>query len=94
MTDDNEDMEKRLARLREATDSIAPGSGFTSKVMARLSAEEGGWFKRIPSLWQHTLPIAVLLAMISTFWAYRNACVADARIAAATDSEDPMEMDW
>jgi hypothetical protein len=94
VTDHDEDMDLRLGRLRELTDSIGPAPEFSGKVMASLATEQTAWLYRIPNLWHRTLPVAVLLAMLSALWAYENARAADVRIAGAADPDELMEMDW
>ena len=67
---EQEDIEQRLARLSNATETLRPSAGFSSRVMLAIEREgapsflEATWFSA-----RRLLPVAAIAAAMAVVWA-------------------------
>jgi hypothetical protein len=87
MSHENEDMDERLARLSDATASLGPSAGFSSRVMQRIAEEPAAGLTalRLPA-WRF-FPIGALAAALALFWAVSVQGEVDEAMAVSDDTE-------
>jgi hypothetical protein len=93
MTERDDEIDVRLARIGEATRGIRPPADFGARVMKALEPETQGIFVG-GTLWtvgRRLVPIAALAAVAALVWAVRtDAAVEDA----LATSYDVTEVEW
>ncbi len=67
---DLEDIDRRLARLRGATEALHASSGFSARVMEALAAEAApGFWEQAWLSSRRLLPVAAIAATLAVGWA-------------------------
>ncbi len=67
---DQEDIDRRLARLSDATEGLRPSAGFSARVMLAIDAQpapgifETAWFSA-----RRLVPVAAIAAALAVVWA-------------------------
>jgi hypothetical protein len=87
MTHDSDDIDARLARLAQATESVGPRAGFSGRVMQRIAEEPPSALAalRLPA-WRF-FPIGVVAAALALFWAVSVQNQVDEAMAVSDDTE-------
>jgi hypothetical protein len=93
LTDENDAIEERLARLRRATDGVRPSTGFEARVLGALEAEPANARpSAFPAgLWpaaRRCLPLAALAAALALVWALESESAADDALATTYDATE------
>jgi hypothetical protein len=81
-----DDVDERIARLREATHAIAPGPAFTERVLGAVSVMPPRHWLSLPHRAWWGMPIAAALAAAALLWA-ASVHARQAHIEAARDVE-------
>lgn len=87
----DEELDERLAKLRELTEGLRARGGFTGAVMQAIATEPAGWFETAWRASLRTVPIAALCAMAALIWAAQSESAVNEELAIAQGS---VEMDW
>mgnify|MGYP000267565072 CR=1 FL=1 len=88
MTDE---IEKRLERLKAATEQLRARADFTARVMSRVASEQSLWFELQGSA-RVLVPIAALAAAAALAW---GVATKDSVDTALTDiDDDGVEVSW
>ncbi len=81
---DLEDIDRRLARLRDATEAVHESPAFSARVLQALAAESA------PSFWENAwfssrrlLPVAAVAAALAVGWAVQVDRSADDELASS-----------
>ncbi len=107
MTDQHaadDELDRRLAALGQATSGVAPRADFAARVMSRVLAGDSaqrlgapGWLLSVSRAARGVLPVASLAAALALAWALRTEEQADALLATTTtdatqerDETDPL----
>ena len=86
------DVDQRLARLAQASDGIRARPGFNEKVMlAALASTETSGSGELSRSFFRVMPVALLAAVLSVFWALSSEQSTDDAFAAA---DDTVELEW
>ena len=93
MTDENEEIDARLARLGRATEAIGPRADFGKRVMRALdTGQDVGWWSDVLRPARRVLPVAALAAAFATVWAAESDVAFDDALSIASD--DAVELEW
>ncbi|MGC4094974.1 MAG: hypothetical protein QM756_45070 [Polyangiaceae bacterium] len=87
----SEDIDARLARLREATSSIQASAGFKSRVLSALPNAPFGFQQAVSRHARSALSLAALLALSLLVVAWSSRGASDAHTAAQFDAA---EYEW
>lgn len=88
----DDDIDKELARLRDATESVLPRPGFSDNVMQAVHSEQPpAFYRAMGRSGQKFFPFAVVLAMASILWAAHLDNALEDTLAI---SHEAMELEW
>jgi len=90
MSHDDQDIDLQLKRLTDATASVGPSTGFSSRVMQRIAEEPPAGLQalRLPA-WRF-FPVGVLAAALALFWAVS----VEGEVSEAMAVSDDTELTW
>jgi hypothetical protein len=81
-------VDRRLAELGRATESIRARAAFSDRVMLRVLAEGAGWREELLRSARRLVPLAALAAVIALVWAVQSETSTDEALAVAEDQEE------
>lgn len=88
MNEPDDAVDRRLAELGRATESIRARGGFADRVMLRVLAEGAGWRDELVRSARRLVPLAALAAVIAMVWAVASETSTDEALAVAEDEEE------
>ena len=90
MTCDSDDIDARLARLAQATESVKPHAGFASRVMQRIAEEPPSALTALQAPAWRFFPVGVVAAALALFWAVS----VQSEVSEAMAVSDDTELSW
>jgi hypothetical protein len=87
MTHEDQDIDAELARLAQATESVRPRAGFSSRVMQRIAEEPPSALAALRQPAWRLFPVGALLAAVALFWAVSVQGEVDEAMALSDDTE-------
>ena len=87
MSQDDADIDVRLARLATATDELRPRADFTSRVMQRIEEQPAGVLVALQLPARRFFPISMLAAALALLWAVSVDRQLDEAMATSDDLE-------
>lgn len=88
----DEDIDRELERLRDATASVGPRAGFSARVMSAVASEPAGFWFDFSRVARVLVPIAALAAAAGVVWGIASSDAVDTAIADTDD--DGVEIAW
>jgi hypothetical protein len=89
VSNEDQNLDERMARLGRATEAIRPRAGFSARVMGALGSERQiGWLDVVSGSSRRFLSIAALAAAVAAVWAVKSESTVDDALAASYGTVD------